>query len=53
MPKSQASISDGAKSLAGAELRQGVFDNHTVVDAKRVPQNIGENMEKRLIKMSR
>jgi len=37
LPKSQASISEGVFSLAGAEPRQGAFDGYTILDAKRVP----------------
>ena len=53
LPRSEASISDGAYSLAGAEPRKNVFDNYTILDAKRVPQNVGESIEKKLIKMNR
>ncbi len=53
LPRSEASISDGAYSLAGAEPRKNVFDGYTILDAKRVPQNLGESIEKKLIKMNR
>jgi hypothetical protein len=37
MPMSERSFSDGAHSLAGKEPRKDVFENYTILDAKRVP----------------
>lgn len=53
LPKSQASISDGAYSLVGEEPRKGIFENYSIIDAKRAPFNFGEKIEKQLIKMNR
>lgn len=37
LPRSAASISSGAYSLAGTKPRQGIFDDYKILDGKRVP----------------
>ena len=52
--RSSASISSGAYSIAGVEPRKNIFNSdYVVVDAKRVPQNQVELIEKRLVKVNR
>lgn len=54
LPKSRASITSGAYSVPGNRSPKNVFtDGYTILDGQKVPQNVIENVEKRLVKMNR
>lgn len=54
LPRSSRSISSGAYSIAGVLPKTNIFNSdYTVVDAKKVPQNQVDLIEKRLVKVNR
>jgi len=54
LPRSALSISSGKYSVSGVAPKKDIFnDEYIVVDARKVPQNQMEFIEKRLVKMNR
>ena len=53
VPRSQASVSDGAQSFAYDNTRKDIFTDLTVLNTQKTPFNVAEKHEKSLIKMSR